>query len=197
MVCCVLYCITLCSVSFVCEHTIRSGVLTSPGLMTSDDGSSHLDLQLFIACLCKRAKFSQVLWRSVFCSSADTMRSFSAVFVFSSAERPGGDCGLKRPEFEVLYDCLLRFFLSCVYNFLGTRNVSIFFWCCHLISAKINFRGPGYPLLLPLYFSFKKLPVIFNQWVIHYWGCAGWQDARPVLFARWISCSQDAHHIII
>ena len=25
---------------------------------------------------------------------------------------------------------------------------------------------------------FQKLAVIFNPWVINYWGAAGWQDAR-------------------
>lgn len=90
-----------------------------------------------------------------------------------------------RSEFEVLYDYLCASFaLSFFNNFLETKNVLIFLWCCHLISAKINFHGSGYLLLLPLSFSFKKQAVIFNQWVINYWGCAGWQDTRPVLFAR-------------
>lgn len=44
---------------------------------------------------------------------------------------------------------------------------------------------------------FKKQAVVHNQWVINYWGCAGWQDTRPVLFARGIICSQDAGHVII
>lgn len=48
----------------VVKHTIRSGVLSPPGLITSEDGSSHLDLQLcrFV----KEAKFLLVLWRNIF-----------------------------------------------------------------------------------------------------------------------------------
>lgn len=50
-------------------------------------------------------------------------------------------------------------------------------------ERKINLHGCGYLLLLPLFFIpppplFKKLAVVFNQWVINYWGAAGWQDAR-------------------
>lgn len=36
------------------KQAIRSSVLSPPGLLTSEDGSSHLDLQLSISCLCKR-----------------------------------------------------------------------------------------------------------------------------------------------
>lgn len=97
-----LWCLVLCCtvsrlVLFVYAHANRSGVLSSRGLMTSEDGSSHLDRQLSVSCLCKRPKLTALVWRNVFCSSADTMRSFCCCLSALV-------CGLKRSEFEGLYD---------------------------------------------------------------------------------------------
>lgn len=138
------------------------------------------------------------------CSSAGTMRSFSACLfppslsVYTLLCAPGEHNGLRRSAFEVLCSYLCASLSIspslCFITFLKL-NVLISPWCCHLISAKINFHVSGYLLLLPLYFSFKKRPVVLNQWVINYWGCAGWQDACPVLFARWIIRRQDAGHV--
>lgn len=60
--------------------TIKSWVLSSPGLMTSEHGSSHLDLQHSISCLCKT-------WYcgALFCSAA-TVESLSAFFFFFLSE---------------------------------------------------------------------------------------------------------------
>lgn len=93
------------------EHTIRSGVLGSPGLLTSEDGSSHLDLQLSISCLCKRpnsqwscdATFSAPLLlcrhnEIFFCLSFSPV----SVSVYSLLSKPGEHNGLRRSAFEVL-----------------------------------------------------------------------------------------------
>lgn len=85
---------------------------------------------------------------------------------------------------------LLLLSLCFLITFL-TENVLIYLWCCHLISQKKKRKKNQSPWLwLPAVIAtvlfcsppppplFKKLAVVFNQWVINYWGAAGWQDAH-------------------
>lgn len=76
------------------------------GLMTSEHGSSHLDLQHSISCLCKT-------WYcgALFCSAA-TVESLSAFFFFLSLS----ELGEQRRQKAKKYLCTLSFFLP--YNFL-------------------------------------------------------------------------------
>lgn len=84
---------------------------------------------------------------------------------------------------------LLLLSLCFLITFL-TENVLIYLWCCHLISQKKKKKEKSISMavvtccychcfvLFPPPPLFKKLAVVFNQWVINYWGAAGWQDAH-------------------
>lgn len=139
----------------------------------------------------QEANFWLVLWRNIFCSSADTMRSFCSCLRTSD-----GHCGLERSEYGTLCDCLGTCALALFLQFSWSLTcIDFFFFFILSLQKEEEKRSMSVSRVTCSYCHcispLKKKAVIFNQWVINYWSCAGWRDTCPVLFARWIICSQD------
>lgn len=198
---------TLCFLCFgvwaIVKHAIRSGVLSPPGLIASEDGSSHLGLQLFVPCLCKRPN-SRWSYDATFSALLQTQRDLSAAVLLFLSENIWWLLWTREIRiWSIMWLPWHMFSCSFLITFVKL-NMHWFFSNVFILSLqrkRKKKRSISVSLVTCCYCHcsspFKKQAVIFNQWVINYWSCAGWQDTCSVLFARWIICSQDACHIII